>query len=184
MPNDLGWLRPEREKQSVCWSVACCLEWFERESTESLTHVCVVVKSLWVTLIAIGFVLVFKAQLSGAKFYGFRSQNVQHLWEFGSHRLELTRTFFFQKITWLSPNLSPNLHLFGQLCFCIMWIILINITSKSLTKQIFKSPLVLIRLFWIFTETTKGPTFFFRPSPLGFRQVDHHAVAWCTLFIN
>ena len=26
-------------------------------------------KSLWVTLIAIGFVLVFKAQLSGAKFY-------------------------------------------------------------------------------------------------------------------
>ena len=27
-------------------------------------------KSLWVTLIAIGFVLVFKAQLSGAKFYG------------------------------------------------------------------------------------------------------------------
>ena len=29
-------------------------------------------KSLWVTLIAIGFVLVFKAQLSGAKFYGLR----------------------------------------------------------------------------------------------------------------
>ena len=27
-------------------------------------------KSLWVTLIAIGFVLVFKAQLSGAKFNG------------------------------------------------------------------------------------------------------------------
>ena len=38
------------------------------ESTESLTHVCLLVKSLWVTLIAIGFVLVFKAQLSGAKF--------------------------------------------------------------------------------------------------------------------
>ena len=34
-----------------------------------MTHVCLFVESLWVTLIAIGFVLVFKAQLSGAKFY-------------------------------------------------------------------------------------------------------------------
>ena len=34
-----------------------------------MTHVCYLWKSLWVTLIAIGFVLVFKAQLSGAKFY-------------------------------------------------------------------------------------------------------------------
>ena len=26
MPNDTRWLKPEREKQSVFWSVACCLE--------------------------------------------------------------------------------------------------------------------------------------------------------------
>ena len=39
IPNDTRWLKPEREKQSVCWSVACCLEWFEREH-ESLTRIC------------------------------------------------------------------------------------------------------------------------------------------------
>ena len=43
-PNDIRWLKPEREKQGVCCGVACCLEWFERESTESLTHVCVFVE--------------------------------------------------------------------------------------------------------------------------------------------
>ena len=32
-------------------------------------------KSLWVTLIAVGFVLVFKAQLSGAKFNDFRTSS-------------------------------------------------------------------------------------------------------------
>ena len=35
-------------------------------------------KSLWVTLIAIGFVLVFKAQLSGAKFYENRPARRDH----------------------------------------------------------------------------------------------------------
>ena len=65
MPNDTRWLKPEREKQSVCWSVAYCLEWWAREHGKFDSRL---FESLWVTLIAIGFALVFKVQLSGAKF--------------------------------------------------------------------------------------------------------------------
>ena len=54
----------------VVWS-----DW--RESTESLTHVCLFVEKP-LGLIAIGFVLVFKAQLSGAKFYVVAELRAHH----------------------------------------------------------------------------------------------------------
>ena len=79
---DLGTLReveptsivgssPSERNRECVLSVVCCLEWFEREST---THVCFREKSLWGNLATIGIVLVFRAKLSGAKFYGCRSR--------------------------------------------------------------------------------------------------------------
>ena len=81
------------------------------------------------------------------------------LWEFGSHRLGLTRTFFPKKSSlWLSPNLSSK----SSSVWLALFLYHVDHPNKHhqqirLTKQISKSPLVLIRLFWIFTRIYQRP---------------------------
>ena len=81
------------------------------------------------------------------------------LWEFGGHRLWLTRSFFSKKSSlWLSPNLSSK-----SLSVCLaLFLYHVDHPNKHhqqirLTKQVSKSSLVLIWLFWIFTGIYQRP---------------------------
>jgi hypothetical protein len=70
--------------------------------------------------------------------YRFWNPVVMRIWEpqAGAHK-----NIFFSKNHHFGYHQTypQNLHLFGYLYFCIMWIILINITSKSGSPNKFPS---------------------------------------------
>ena len=86
-----------------------------------------------------------------AFFLPYTDFEILSLWEFGSHRLGLTRTFFFKKSSlWLSPNLSSK----SSSVWLALFLYHVDHPNKHhqkirLTEQISKSPLVLIAgIYW------------------------------------
>ena len=81
---------------------------------------------------------------------GSISVNIMRIWEpqAGAHK----NMFFKKSSLWLSPNLSSK----SSSVWLALFLYHVDHPNKHhqqirLTKQISKSPLVLIRLFWIFT---------------------------------
>ena len=87
---------------------------------------------------------------------GSISVNIMRIWEpqAGAHK----NMFFKKSSLWLSPNLSSK----SSSVWLALFLYHVDHPNKHhqqirLTKQVSKSPLVLIRLFWIFTRIYQRP---------------------------